>query len=84
MVPNTWNRMVSRLIPLGLVHKTLESDFRKNDTISTRSPSSNAIDVRPLLTLLTKINIQIKGSAKPRFAFIFDVQFSKLYFFQNP
>ena len=30
--------------PLGLVHKTLESDFRKNDTISMHSPSSNAIN----------------------------------------
>ena len=28
---------------LGMVHKTLESDFRKNDTISMRSPSLNAI-----------------------------------------
>ena len=28
---------------LGLVRKTLESDFPKNDTISMRSPSSNAI-----------------------------------------
>ena len=35
--------MASRSIPLGMVHKTLESDFRKNDTISMRSPSLNAI-----------------------------------------
>ena len=43
MAPNASNRMALRSIPLGLVHKTLESDFRKNDTISMRSPSSNAI-----------------------------------------
>ena len=34
--------MALRSIALGLVRKTLESDFPKNDTISMRSPSSNA------------------------------------------
>ena len=43
IVPNAWNRMSSQSNPLELVHKTLEGDFRKNDTISMRSPSSNAI-----------------------------------------
>ena len=43
IAPNAWNRMASQSNPLGLVHKTLEGDFRKNDTISMRSPSSNAI-----------------------------------------
>ena len=32
-----------RLMPEELVHKTLKSDFPNNDTISMRSPSSNAI-----------------------------------------
>ena len=32
-----------RPVPEELVHKTLKSDFPKNDTISMRSPSSNAI-----------------------------------------
>ena len=32
-----------RPVPEELVHKTLESDFPKNDRISMRSPSSNAI-----------------------------------------
>ena len=44
MAPKRWNRMVSRSIPAALVHKTRESDFGKNDTISIRSPSSNAIN----------------------------------------
>ena len=43
MAPNAWNRMASQSMPLGLVHKTLERDFRKNNTISMCSPSSNAI-----------------------------------------
>ena len=34
MAPNASNRMVPRSIPSGLIYKTLESDFRKNDTIS--------------------------------------------------
>ena len=42
MAPNASNRMVPRSIPSGLIYKTLESDFRKNDTISMRFPSSNA------------------------------------------
>ena len=42
MAPNASNRMVPRSIPLGLIYKTLESDFRKNDAISMRFPSSNA------------------------------------------
>ena len=42
MAPNAWNCMASWSIALGLVRKTLESDFPKNDTISMRSPSSNA------------------------------------------
>ena len=34
--------MASRSIPTALVHKTRESDFSKNDTISMRSSLSNA------------------------------------------
>ena len=42
MASNAWNRMASRSIPLGMLHKAFKSDFRKNGTTSTRSPSSNA------------------------------------------
>ena len=53
--------MASRSITAALVHKTRESDFGKNDTISMRSSSSNAIKTFALsLALITRL----KGTRK--------------------
>ena len=64
MAPKRWNRMTSRSIPAALVHKIRESDFGKNDTISMRSSSSNAI-IRTLAIsrLVTKRTISFHSFA---------------------